>query len=114
MEGALTGNDVVAVVREALSDPAYDVGLRTLIDARYISSIEQGSEAVRSIAYGVSAPLDRHGARGLVVIVAGSDVVFGLGRMYELLRSDSPENVRVCRTLEEAAAAFGLDPAELE
>jgi hypothetical protein len=49
-----------------------------------------------------------------LAIVAPRDELFGLGRMYEFLRGDSPVDVRVFRERKEAELWLGLskDPAE--
>ena len=40
--------------------------------------------------------------------VADSDVIYGLSRMFEMLRHDSPEEIRVFRNIDEAKRWLGI------
>ena len=61
------------------------------------------SDQIRSLAMNVGAVQRSEGNRGAVAIVAGTDVLFGLMRMYQILCEQQGVNViHVCRTREEA------------
>lgn len=111
--GIVTVDDMLEVARAAVTDPRFEVGFRVLIDVSDITGHEIGSDTVRALVSSVSKPLDRVGRSWQVAVAAPSDVAFGFARMYELLRSGSPEEVHVFRTLAAACAFLGLDEADL-
>jgi len=112
-EGVITRDDMIVVARQAITDPLFEVGYRVLIDLTAMTQNAVEAEGVRALAEGVSQTLDQRGPRWQVAVAAPSDVAFGFARMYEMLRSQSPEDVHVFRTLDEACAFLGLDRATL-
>jgi tetrahydromethanopterin S-methyltransferase subunit E len=48
--------------------------------------------------------------RSRVAMVATTDVHYGLSRMYQAFRSDSPLDLRVFRDMREARTWLGLAP----
>ena len=59
------------------------------------------SEAVRQLSQMVQES-DAAFAGARWAIIASTDVVFGMARMYELLRGDASYEIRVFRSAEEA------------
>jgi hypothetical protein len=67
------------------------------------------AEQVRSLAVDVGSALRSQGERGAVAIVAGTDVLFGVMRMYQILCEQQGVSViEVFRTRPEAESALGL------
>lgn len=48
------------------------------------------------------------------VIMASDDVMFGMSRMYSLSATPTEEEIKVCKTLAEAAAVLDIPVDELE
>ena len=44
------------------------------------------------------------------ISVAPADVVYGLGRMFQLLSSETRPNLRIVRTMDEAYRLLGVEP----
>jgi len=111
--GIVTRDDLFAGANASVSDPSYEVGFDELADYSGITESKVASEDVRALIEGVSKGLDVHGRRWRIAIAAPSDVAYGLSRMFELLRSQSQEEVHVFRSLEEACACLGITPDDL-
>ena len=84
-----------------LSSPDYDPDLNDLVDMRGVERFEVSGDAIRQL---VRSFARFSGADNRLAIVAGSDVVYGMARMYEQLRSDTTEEIRVFRDVDEARA----------
>jgi len=111
--GVITRDDMIVLASRVLADPRFQLGYRVLIDLTEMTENAVEAEAVRALAEGVSQTLDQRGERWLVAIAAPSDVAFGFARMYEMLRSQSPEEVHVFRDLDAACAFLELDRSAL-
>ena len=67
------------------------------------------AEQIRSLAVNVGSVLRNEGMRGTVAIVADSDVLFGMMRMYQILCEQQGVSViHVYRERREAEAALGI------
>jgi hypothetical protein len=67
------------------------------------------SEQVRSLAASVGSALRAEGTRGAVAIVAGTDVLYGIMRKYQILcEQQGVDIIAVFRTRAEAESALGL------
>jgi hypothetical protein len=95
--------------RRVTAAPDFDPGLDDLLDLRGVERLDLGGAAVRRLAAYFDRPnLPNHHAR--LAIVAPQDYVFGLGRMYEVLRDGAPGQIRVFRGVAEAVAWLGVAP----
>ncbi|HEU5179830.1 MAG TPA: hypothetical protein VFW45_03495 [Candidatus Polarisedimenticolia bacterium] len=102
--GVLTDEDVFGYQREVWSREDTR-GYSELIDMRGVEQIALPSmDRVRDLA-NLSAEMDPGKTPSKFAIVAGSDLAFGLGRMYEAYRGMNPRSskeVKVFRILEDA------------
>jgi hypothetical protein len=96
--GVLTRADVLAHQENLLKDPDFDPGYSQIFDFSQVTAFELSAEEIRGLAKrSVFSP---HSHRALI---APSDLGFGLGRMFEMLRENEGElGIRVFRTLEQA------------
>jgi len=90
-----------------LSQPDYDASLDDLADMRSVERLEVSTHMVRQLV-DMFTPIDTLGLTTRLAIVASRDHVFGMARMYEILRSDAPEQIRVFRDYDEAIGWLGL------
>ena len=100
--GLVTFAEVIDHFRELAEDPACPERLDVLLDVTGIASLPDPSQ-LRS----VSVEIDRlrHRVRfGNCAIVAGSDVVFGMMRMFEVFAAEHFHSIRVLRDLGESEA----------
>jgi hypothetical protein len=105
-EGIVTEPILFSSYQDLLSDPAYDPTLNDLADMRAVERMEVRRPAVLQLVAMFSSP-DAIAATKLA-IVAPSSHVFGMARMYEILSSDTPEQIVVFRDYDEAERWLGV------
>jgi len=87
-------------VRELFEDGTLDVTWAQIADFSATERLEGASaERIRSMAMSNPWP-----AGSLRAFITPTDLLFGLGRMYQLSGRDEGENLRIVRSLEEALA----------
>lgn len=108
--GPVADEDLLKYARRIAEDVSISAGHDELIDLR---GVEAGGEVtsptLRRVASMFSA-IDRTPERSRVALVANSDVAYGLSRMYQAFRSESPLDLRVFREMPEAREWLGLPP----
>jgi len=107
-DGTVTDEEFRREVLPLVAEPVYNTMRRTLVDATAATDSDARGTLIRNTAWTVASHVDAKieaGAR--IAMAAPGDEFFGLGRMYQALRSDSPVEVGVFREL--AAAEAWLD-----
>jgi hypothetical protein len=101
LTGEVTESEIRELMARHFREPhaALPLGLFDLLDA---TSLEVPSSLIRDVATRATRHVDPRVDHGKLAIVAAQGEIFGLGRMYEILRSDSPVEVRVFRQRDEA------------
>jgi len=101
VEGVVSDGDPEKHLRVLLTDPEYSPEFAVLGDARGVEEVRVTSAGIESL---MKFTRDRqfHGRR--LGLVATSEVVYGLARMYQIQREDSSYEVAVFRGIEEASA----------
>lgn len=102
-EGIVTDTELLGSYGSLVQEPDYDPTLDDLVDMRGVQRLEVSTEAVRRLV-DLFTPIDPEGVTTRLAIVAAKDETFGMARMYEILRSDAPEQIRVFRHRAEAEA----------
>ena len=102
--GTVTDGDLMAAFQQLYHDPRHRLGMGELTDCRQVERVEITSEGLQRLAEASAGLLDGPNTawKVAVLVPASSDLLFGLSRMYELLREGSPEHVRVFRDVGEA------------
>ena len=72
---------------------------RAINDLSGAKVVDVSTEAIRTLALGQTSDEE---ANVMVVVVAPSDLAFGLSRMYSVLTEETRPTRRVARTMEEA------------
>jgi hypothetical protein len=111
--GVFVADDVFGYQREVWSRE--DVaGFDELIDMTHVSEVDLPSaQRIRDLA-AVAARMDLRSTPSRFAIVAPSDLVYGLGRMFQVYREAEPRSskaVGVYRTIAEALAFLNLTEA---
>ena len=101
--GTYTDRDAREHVEDLRNHPNFESDFNQLFDARGVTSVELSGACVREIA---SIRMFGEGSRR--AFVAGTDVVFGMVRMFEMLRDDALDEIRVFRNIDDARAWLGL------
>jgi len=96
--GVLSHADIVSIVDRGLKDPDFDPTFGEIADFTEVTQVDVSAEDIRELAQkNIFSP---HSRRAIVV---PNDLIFGLARMYEILRDLQGETgIRVFRTLDEA------------
>ncbi|HET6472896.1 MAG TPA: hypothetical protein VFG38_13705 [Pseudomonadales bacterium] len=101
--GRVTGDDLVAYYHRLRSHPDFRSDLSEIFDLTDVTEADVGADDVRRLS-SVTEEFTRRGVTVKVAIVAPRDLEFGLSRMYEMLQSQSKNDVRVFRDRAEAEA----------
>lgn len=101
--GTLTDEDVYAHKRRLLRDPRYRPGMQEIADVRGVSELAVTPEGIRHMVAMDDRDADRLAGRRLA-IVAGSDLVFGMARMYQQSAEQTAQRIGVFRTIDEGRA----------
>jgi hypothetical protein len=97
---------------ETFRDPAYRPGMRELYDFRATTAADArlGFNTINEIHEMQTTWIRNLRQGGQVVLVATSDLVFGLCRIYASLAEQDDLAVTPCREWSAACALLGLDP----
>ena len=107
LRGAVDDDEALRWLTELASDVEELEQVRGLVDTRGLGPLQVTAEGVRRCVRLAEATEDKwSGSRW--AIVADSDVVFGMARMYSILRSDGSAETEVFRDVEEARAWLGV------
>jgi hypothetical protein len=101
--GAFTDRDSREYVEDLRHHPDFESDFNQLFDARDVTSVELSGACVRDIA-----AMRMFGEGSLRAFVVRTDVAFGMVRMFEMLRDDALDQIRVFRNIDDARAWLGL------
>jgi hypothetical protein len=100
IEGPTTYEDVKRYLDALTSDPRFREGMPGLIDCRRVKSLFSVADLRRTAADLRARPE----IRGRAAVLASSNLVYGLLRMYEVFSDGDPVELRVFRQPDEALA----------
>ncbi len=107
-EGVVTREDALALVERLRTDPAFQPSFNQLVDTRGATRYDLSANDIQMV-YSDSA----FGEKSRRAMVADEDYIFGMHRMYQLLREahEKPGQIQVFRDMTEARRWLGLDEA---
>src|SRR5439155_9304812 len=105
--GTVDDHELITSFEALYATPGYDTSLHDLADLRGIDHLLVTAQGVQRLA-GLRAPADPLHIPTKLAIVAPTPYVFGLARMYELLRTDALGKIHVFRELAQAEAWLGI------
>jgi hypothetical protein len=108
--GVITESILFQAYEQLLSAPDYEPTLDDLVDMRGVERLGISSQAVRHLV-GLFAQPESQAANKLA-IVASAAHIFGMARMYEILSSNTSEQIQVFRDLREAEHWLNIVPAD--
>jgi hypothetical protein len=110
LAGVLGEAEILEEYARVLARPDFDPAERELVD---LGGVERLDISVSGVGRAVSMarPFDRAGIAHRQAIVAPTDVSYGLSRMYQLMRHESPGETEIFRDLDTACRWLGVDPA---
>lgn len=104
--GVYTDDEMLWHGRTLRADQRFDPGFRQIVSFLDVAEVRVTVEGVRALAHINPFRTDSRRA-----IVAPTDLIFGLTRMFEAHTDSDQEQFRVFRALGEAFEWVGLDPA---
>ena len=107
-EGRLTDEDLLKGITLSRKIMAARPGIRGICDFGHVREFAVSPEMVRRLAES-GAGVE---AEWVVVIVAPSDLMFGMSRMYSVLTEEHRPNRHVVRTIGEAYEVLGIRSPE--
>lgn len=105
-EGDLADEQFVEDIETALNDPVVGPDLRVLFDLRGVEQFKVTTWSVHAIT-GITKSMESKLTNVKMAIVASNALIYGMARMYKILRSSSPAEVVVFRDLDEAKCWLG-------
>jgi hypothetical protein len=108
--GVVDDDELMGAYARLVEQPDYDPTLNDMVDMRSVQRLDVTGVTLRRLVE-MFAPLEPRDPPTRLAIVAPKDHVYGLGRMYEMLSTDTPEDIRVFREYAPAAAWLGLPEA---
>jgi hypothetical protein len=106
---AVSDGELTSHVRTMTADPRFNKHFHELVDARGMTSVVPSSSAVRQIA-----TVNPFGAGARRALIVGSDVLYGMARMYEMMRDPSADQFAIFKDMDEALEWLGLSAAKAE
>ena len=107
--GVLTDRELLAHVRALTADPRFARHFRQLADLRDVTEVQFTASTIREMVR-----LNPFWAGARRALVVTSDVVFGMARMYQLLRDESPDELQIFRKVDDALQWLGIADAKEE
>jgi hypothetical protein len=102
--GTIGDAELLGAYRELAADPAFDPRVDDLVDLRAVSRMDVTRSGLDELIL-LFQRMFTHPGRRRAAIVATSDIAFGMGRMYQLMRGvDPPEEIAVFHSYTEALA----------
>jgi hypothetical protein len=109
MFGELSDDDLVSYAENAVADELIDAGTNDFIDLSDVTATTASADGVRQLNE-ILARGGRMRNAGKMAIVGPSDITYGMARMFQAYRDDTPIVVQVFRTSDEGRAWIGLPP----
>lgn len=103
--GVVTDGEMLSHSLALRADPRFEPDFKHWLDAGAVTDLQLTSEVVRRLA--AQTPFGPGSRRA---VVASADFVFGMSRMFQLLRDDTPGQLSVFRDPASAHAFLELPP----
>ena len=110
LKGELSEIELADYFMSLVSHPLFHPSFRVLVNTARIDSVAVTGEEIRAMSEATHDEAAKLGG-ARVAIYAPSDVVYGMMRMYQTLRDESPYDIKVFRDLGEARRWLGLSAA---
>ena len=106
-EGEVADEQFVEDIKTALNDPGVGPGLRVLFDLRGVEQFNVKTWSIYTIA--AAAQYIEGKCSGVKMgIVTANSLIYGMARMYKILRRRAPSEIRIFRTCDEAEDWLGI------
>jgi hypothetical protein len=107
--GIISGDDLVAHASSLAADPRFESTFSQIIDFTGVDDVSVNTTTIHQLAR--LSPFGR-GARR--VFVAESDLIYGMARMFQMLREPVADEVHIVRAMGPALEWLGLSDQSTE
>jgi hypothetical protein len=107
--GIVTDRELLAHVRSLTADPRFARNFRQLADLRDVTDVQVTAATIREMVR-----LNPFWAGARRALVVTNDVVYGMARMYQILRDESPDELEIFRKMDGALQWLGIADAKAE
>lgn len=107
--GVLTDGELLAHVRALTIDPRFVPNFHQLADLRDVADVEVTPPTVKEMAR-----LNPYGNGSRRAVVVTSDLLFGMARMYQILRDEPGDELEIFRKMDDALRWLGVLNAKEE
>jgi hypothetical protein len=107
--GVLTDRELLAHVRALTDDPRFAPHFHQLADLRDVTDVQFTGSTIRKMVR-----LNPFWAGARRALVVTSDEIFGMARMYQLLRDEWPDELQIFRKMDDALQWLGIADAKEE
>lgn len=101
--GIVTDRELLAHVRALTADPRFARNFRQLADLRDVTDVQVTAATIREMVR-----LNPFWAGARRALVVTNDVVYGMARMYQILRDESPDELEIFRKMDGALQWLGI------
>ena len=105
--GVITEHELLAHARALAADPRFEPHFCQLADLRDVTSVQVTSATIRQLVH-----LSPFGAGARRALVGSTDIVYGMARMFQIMRDESPDDIQVFRDLDAALEWLGIAGAK--
>jgi hypothetical protein len=107
--GVLRDRELLAHARALAANPRFRPHFSQLTDFREATGVDVTTATVREMA-----ELSPFGSGARRALVAPNDLIYGMARMFQIMRSGSPDQIDVFRELDSALEWLGFADAKAE
>jgi hypothetical protein len=107
--GVLINSEILAHVRALSIDPRFVPNFHQLANLRDVEDVEVTASTIRELAR-----LNPYGEGSRRAVVVTSDLLFGMARMYQILRDEPADELEIFRKLDDALRWLGVLHAKEE
>ena len=105
----VTDRELLAHVRALAADPRFARNFCQLADLRDVTDVQVTAATIKEMVR-----LNPFWAGARRALVVTSDVVFGMARMYQILRDESPDELEIFRKMDGALQWLGIADEKAE
>ncbi len=110
-EGDVAEEDMIKTSNAVARDPEYRVGMNGIADVRAVdSNVSVSADALRELS-DFNRMLPEELIHPRMAIVADTDLLYGLSRMWQMYSEDLPNDYAVFRDITEACDWLGISTA---
>lgn len=106
-ENTVDDIQLLETYRKLVKEPDFDIHYNDLVDLSSVDQFDITANGLHQVA-DLLKPYTGEQIHSKLAIVATKAHVYGMARMYQMIRADAPRQVRVFREMSEASSWLGI------